>query len=81
MLGRIRDVSCEGLAVLLRSPSDLTRKELVAIHFAQQEKTIVLRARPVQARPWLDSSRVGFQIVHVERGQQEWNQLCYVPSW
>ena len=81
MLGRIRDASCEGLAVLLSSPVDLIREELVAIHFARQEEEIVLRARPVQARPWIDSSRVGFQIVHVERGQQEWTQLCYVPSW
>jgi hypothetical protein len=81
MLGRIKDVSYEGVAITVRSPMDFTPGESVAICFAQQEEEIVLRAQPVQARPWMDSSRVGFQIMRVEQGQQTWKQLCYLPSW
>lgn len=83
MLGRIRDVSYEGLAVLLRSPIEVTSEDAAAIHIAltQGEEKIVLRAQPVHVQPRANSSRVGFKIILVERGEQKWHHLCYVPSW
>lgn len=81
MLGRTSDVSYEGVTILLRVPIELASEEATEIFLTQGEEEIVLRARPIHTQPWRDSSRVGFKVVHVERGEQKWHQLCYVPSW
>jgi PilZ domain-containing protein len=73
------DVSLGGLTILLHRPVE-TNKEGVVIHIPQGEG-IVLRARPVHKHSLARGTLVGFEIERIESGKQEWQRICYVPSW
>lgn len=77
--GKSVDVSLGGLTIMLHRPVE-TNKEGVVIHIPQGEG-IVLRARPVHKHSLAKGTLVGFEIERIESGKQEWQRICYVPSW
>ena len=77
VLGKTVDVSYAGIGVLLSEAIDGNVAALV-----QVPEGIQLRARPVYHKPE-NSERhlVGCKIELIERGEQHWMNLCYVPRW
>jgi hypothetical protein len=55
-------------------------REGVVVHIPQGEG-IVLRVRPVHRHALVKGTMVGFEIERIESGKQEWQRICYVPSW
>jgi hypothetical protein len=76
-LGKTVDVSYAGVGVLLSEAVDVNVEVLV-----QVPEGIQLRVRPVY-RQEENSERylVGCKIELIERGEQQWMNLCYVPRW
>jgi hypothetical protein len=76
-LGKTVDVSYAGVGVLLSETVDVNVEVLV-----QVPEGIQLRARPVYLHQE-NSERylVGCKIELIERGEQQWMNLCYVPRW
>jgi len=76
-LGKTVDVSYAGVGVLLSETVDVNVEVLV-----QVPEGIQLRVRPVYHKPE-NSERylVGCKIELIERGEQQWLNLCYVPRW
>jgi len=69
------DVSREGLAVLLRNPSQLIWQEATI----RIPKDLEIRAAPVHKRPWasrVDGTQVGFEIKHITSGASQWEAIC-----
>lgn len=77
--GNAVDVSLGGLTIMLHRPVK-PNKEGVVIRIPEGEG-IVLRARPVHRHTLAKGTLVGFEIERIESGKQEWQHLCYVPSW
>jgi hypothetical protein len=77
VLGRTVDVSYAGVSVLLSEAVDVNAEILV-----QMPDGIWLRARPVYVQAE-NSERylVGCKVELIERGEQQWQNLCYVPRW
>jgi hypothetical protein len=77
VLGKTVDVSYAGVGVLLSETVDVNVEVLV-----QAPEGIQLRARPVYLQQE-NSERylVGCKIELIERGEQQWLNLCYVPRW
>jgi hypothetical protein len=76
-LGKTVDVSYAGIGVLLSETVDVNVEVLV-----QVPEGIQLRVRPVYHQ--LENSErylVGCKIELIERGEQQWMNLCYVPRW
>jgi hypothetical protein len=75
--GRTVDVSYAGVSVLLGEAVDVNVEALVKI-----PEGIWVRVRPVYLQQ-LNSERylVGYKIERIERGEQQWMNLCYVPRW
>src|SRR3989442_1468476 len=75
--GRTVDVSYAGVGVLLSEAVDVNVEALV-----QMPEGIRLRAQPVYLQQE-NSERylVGCKIELIERGEQQWLNLCYVPRW
>ena len=76
-LGKTVDVSYAGVGVLLSEAVDMNVEVLV-----QVPEGIQLRVRPVYQQ--LENSErylVGCKIERIERGEQQWLNLCYVPRW
>jgi hypothetical protein len=76
-LGKTVDVSYAGVGVLLSEAVDVNVEVLV-----QVPEGIQLRVRPVY-RQEENSERylVGCKIELIDRGEQQWMNLCYVPRW
>ncbi|SRR6266540_5060974 len=75
--GRIVDVSYAGVGVLLSEAVDVKVEVLV-----QVPEGIRLRVRPVyQQQENTQNYLVGCKIELIERGEQQWMSLCYVPRW
>jgi hypothetical protein len=76
-LGKTVDVSYAGIGVLLSETVDVNVEVLV-----QVPEGIQLRVRPVYLQQE-DSERylLGCKIELIERGEQQWMNLCYVPRW
>ena len=73
------DVSYAGLGVLLSEAVDVNVEGKVQI-----PEGIWLRVRPVYLRQENGSGeryQVGCKVELVERGEQQWMNLCYVPRW
>jgi hypothetical protein len=77
VLGKTVDVSYAGVGVLLSEAVDVNVEVLV-----QAAEGIQLRVRPVYHQKE-NSGRylVGCKIELMERGEQQWMNLCYVPRW
>ena len=75
--GKTVDVSYAGVGVLLSEAVDVNVEALV-----QVPEGIQLRARLVYLHQE-NSERclVGCKIELIERGEQQWANLCYVPRW
>jgi len=75
--GRTIDVSYAGVSVLLSEAVDVNAEVLV-----QMPDGIWLRGRPVYVQEE-NSERylVGCKVELIERGEQQWQNLCYVPRW
>ncbi len=74
---RAVDVSYAGVGVLLSEAVDVNAEVLIQI-----PEGIQLRVRPVYHQ--LENSErylVGCKIELIERGEQQWMNLCYVPRW
>jgi hypothetical protein len=77
VLGKTVDVSYAGVGVLLSEAVDVNVEVLV-----QVPEGIQLRARPVyHQRENSERYLVGCKIELIERGEQQWMNLCYVPRW
>ncbi|HZC68484.1 MAG TPA: PilZ domain-containing protein [Nitrospirales bacterium] len=75
--GRTVDVSYAGVGFLLSEAVDVNAEVVV-----QMPEGIQLRARPVYLQQ--DNGEkylVGCKIEFIERGEQQWMNLCYVPRW
>jgi hypothetical protein len=70
-------VSYAGVGVLLSEAVDVNVEVVV-----QVPEGIRLRVRPVY-RQHENSERylIGCKIELIERGEQQWMNLCYVPRW
>jgi PilZ domain-containing protein len=77
VLGKTVDVSYAGVGVLLSEAVNMNVAVLV-----QVPEGIQLRVLPVY-REQENSDRylVGCKIQLIERGEQQWMSLCYVPRW
>jgi len=77
VLGKTVDVSYAGVGVLLSEAVDVNDEILV-----QVPEGIWLRARPVYLQQENgERCLVGCKIERIERGEQQWMNLCYVPRW
>ena len=77
VLGKTVDVSYAGVGVLLSEAVDVNVEVLV-----QVPEGIQLRVRPVyHQRENSERHLVGCKIELIERGEQPWMNLCYVPRW
>ena len=77
--GKTVDVSYAGLGVLLSEAVDVNVDAKVQI-----PEGIRLRVRPVyrqQENGNGETYHVGCKIELIERGEQQWMNLCYVPRW
>lgn len=77
--GKTIDVSYAGVGVLLSEPIDVNVEAKVQI-----PDGIGLRVRPVYLQQEHDNGArylIGCKIELVERGEQQWLNLCYVPRW
>jgi hypothetical protein len=75
--GTTVDVSYSGVGVLLSEAVNVNDEILV-----QMSEGIWLRARPVYLQQENgERCLVGCKIERIERGEQEWLNLCYVPRW
>jgi hypothetical protein len=75
--GRTADVSYAGVGILLSEAIDVNVEILVQI-----PNGIWLRARPVYHQEDKgDRFHVGCKIEFIEREEQQWINLCYVPRW
>ena len=74
---RAIDVSYAGVGILLSEAVDVNVEVLI-----QVPEGIQLRVLPVY-REQENSDRylVGCKIQLIERGEQQWMSLCYVPRW
>ena len=84
IMGKIVDVSYNGVSILLPQAVELTEVATV-----QLPERIRLRVRPVYNQPvftrtLLEESaryRVGYKIQLIEQGQRPWTKLCHVVHW
>ena len=71
------DVSYAGVGILLSEAVDVNVEVLI-----QVPEGIQLRVRPLYLeRQNSESYHVGCKIEFIERGEQQWMNLCYVPRW
>jgi len=66
--GKTVDVSYAGVGVLLSEPVGVDVEVLVQIYLQQEHEN---------GAKYL----VGCKIELIERGEQQWMNLCYVPRW
>lgn len=77
ILGTMIDVSYSGLALSLSGEAQLSVEREVVIHIPD---AITLRARPVYIHHQQgEDKRVGFKLASIERGEEHWHSLCFVP--
>ena len=77
VLGKTVDVSYAGVGILLSETVDVNAELQV-----QVPEGIQLRARPVYLQQEnAERYLVGCKIELIERGEQQWANLCYVPRW
>ena len=77
IMGKIVDVSYNGVSLLLPGTIELT--ELASVEIP---KRVRLRVRPVyleQANG--ERNLMGCRIEFIEHGEPQWMNLCYVPRW
>ena len=77
VLGKTFDVSYSGLGVVL--PEAVNGNEVETSIMIPEG--ILLWAHPVYHREENNSHRVGYRIDRIERGQERWRELCYIPQW
>lgn len=75
--GNTSDVSLGGLAIVLRRRIEPIKEEVMV----RTPEGIAIRALPVHWQSRVKGTLVGFEIEQIENGKQEWQRLCYVPSW
>src|SRR5207244_10298659 len=74
---RTVDVSYAGIGVFLSEAIDVNVEVLV-----QVPEGIRLRVRPVyRQQENSENFHVGCKVELIERGEQQWANLCYVPRW
>jgi hypothetical protein len=74
---RAIDVSYAGVGILLSEAVDVNVEVLIQVH-----EGIQLRVRPVHREQENgENFHVGCKIEFIERGEQQWMNLCYVPRW
>ena len=84
IIGKIVDVSYNGVSLLLPGTIELTEAASIEI-----PKRVRLRVRPVYNQPVFTQSlteestqyRVGCKIQIVEQGKRDWTNLCHVVHW
>jgi hypothetical protein len=77
VLGKTVDVSYAGIGVVLSEAVDVDAAVLV-----QVPEGIWLRVRPAyRQQEHSEEYLVGCKIDLIERGEQQWMNLCYVPRW
>jgi len=70
-------VSYAGVGILLSEAVDVNVEVLI-----QVPEGIQLRVRPLYLeRENAQNYHVGCKIEFIERGEQQWMNLCYVPRW
>jgi hypothetical protein len=77
VLGKTLDISYRGVAIVLPEAIELTEDEARL----QIPEGIWLWGRSIYLREENDGYRVGYKIERIERGDEPWQQLCYVPRW
>lgn len=77
VLGKTIDIAYGGVGVLLPEAIELTEEARIQI-----PEGIWLRVRPIHIQQEnSEEYRVGCKIERIERGEDRWRQLCYVPRW
>ena len=81
IMGKIVDVSYNGVSLLLPGTIELTEAASVEL-----PERIRLRVRPVYNQPVSTQEesaqyRVGYKIQLIEKGQRAWTNLCHVVRW
>ena len=81
IMGKIVDVSYNGVSLLLPGTIELTEAASVEL-----PERIRLRVRPVYNQPVSTQEesaqyRVGYKIQLIEQGQRTWTNLCHVVRW
>ena len=84
IMGKIVDVSYNGVSILLPAPIELTEAASVEI-----PKRVRLRVRPVYNQPVFTRTlteestqyRVGCKVQLIEQGKRDWTNLCHVVHW
>ena len=77
VLGKTFDVSYNGLGIVLQEAVNLNGVETSIMI----PEGILLWAHPVYRREEDNSHRVGYRIDRIERGEERWRELCYIPQW
>ncbi len=77
VLGKTLDVSYSGLGVVLPEAVNMNGVETSIMI----PEGILVWAHPVYRREENDSHRVGYRIDRIERGEERWRELCYIPQW
>ena len=84
IMGKIVDVSYNGVSILLPGTIELSEAASVEI-----PKKVRLRVRPVYNQPVFTRTlteestqyRVGCKVQLVEQGKRDWTSLCHVVHW
>lgn len=77
VLGKTFDVSYNGVGVVL--PEVVSTNEVETSIMIPEG--IRLWAYPVYRREENEGYRVGYRIERIERGEERWRELCYIPQW
>jgi hypothetical protein len=77
VLGKTFDVSYSGLGIVLPEVANSNEVETSIMI----PEAILLWAHPVYRREENGGYRVGYRIDRIERGEERWRGLCYIPQW
>ncbi len=77
VLGKTFDVSYSGMGIVLAEAVNVNGVETSIMI----PEGILLWAHPVYCREEDNSHRVGYRIERIERGDERWRELCYIPQW
>lgn len=77
VLGKTLDVSYNGVGLVLPEAVNLNGVETSIMI----PEGILLWTHPVYLREENESYRVGYRIERIERGEERWRELCYIPQW
>jgi hypothetical protein len=78
VLGKTFDVSYSGVGIVLPEVVNLNGLETSIMI----PEGIRLWGHPVYRREETDGGyRVGYTIERIERGEERWREVCYIPQW